>query len=824
MTDDYLRRLAKRRTLYTGETYSQAHRALEQEPDGGDPIPEAHNDTQRRLECAVMAALLRSGVLPIRAVRPLKDGLEIIFDRESMDENRVRVFLDVVRYGIVGGPSFTARGIGAGVEILGEKSSARLVLRKVPWPSFRMALDAHVTGGLLPVSADPELSGLLRRAAVLKTAQHLAWAAARRECAIPPDVKELLTNPMYGLPSFRTGGLAASGETTPRRRIFALLVGVNRFGLTGCNNDIEAVQSYLRSRYLDAELVVSVLIDADATRDKVIAGFREHLAAAGPRDSVLFWFSGHGFRAFVAETESVSSGLVTADYTTDDPKGLHGSELVTLLNDVADRTGHVVAVIDACHAGGTVGSEQLVSSRGAVQQRRPVPLWAPMPVVAEPVRFVGLAAADAREQAYEWQNGYGVRRGIFTDQLLIAMEQLGPSATYRELVASLRIEALAPHQRPVLWSANAGLIDQPFLGGRVRRSTSGTTMWRAAGQWIIDVGACHGLAPDATLAVVGGDPSRRAEVSQVRPGVALVRPVGWEPHHDDTFHVELVRNAMSATEVTIEGEGETAARIRAAIEIAGLGRGPSPYLTVTAGADLRVTTTTDGVRVYAGPMDRPAAELAASPVGVERTVRLLERISRWKQLLNLDNPTTGIRDMVRLEILRGDDEVIPPGPDGVVRLGYQRSLAPKVRFRLHNMADRQLYCVLIVLTDTFGAHTTPLHGAWLAPGDSATANHGRPVELDSAPGQRLHRDERFTNWVKLVVASEPFAVASYDLPRRPEILNATSRSRGLAATPAPISLTAGTLLGSRAFGSLKRSPWDLDADWSTTTTNIEIRR
>src|SRR5262249_3428721 len=160
----------------------------------------------------------------------------------TLDEHCVSVFRDLLRHGIAGGFAFTAKGDSAGVEILGEQSTARLVLRKMSWARFRAAIDGGVPGGPVPAASATELGSLLRRAAALKTAEDLAWAANRQHRPVPPGLGELLANPIHGLPSFKDGGTADADPVPSGRRVFALLVGINDGGLIGCHNDVEAVQ------------------------------------------------------------------------------------------------------------------------------------------------------------------------------------------------------------------------------------------------------------------------------------------------------------------------------------------------------------------------------------------------------------------------------------------------------------------------------------------------------------------------------------------------------------------------------------------------------
>ena len=115
-----------------------------------------------------------------------------------------------------------------------------------------------------------------------------------------------LADPVHGLVCVlddvgarcRSGGGRRRMTDEPRRRVYALLVGIDAYlppinPLWGCRNDIAALEQYLRAR-VGAELALRTLYDDEATRDAVVAGFRDHLAQAGEGDTALFVYAGHG--------------------------------------------------------------------------------------------------------------------------------------------------------------------------------------------------------------------------------------------------------------------------------------------------------------------------------------------------------------------------------------------------------------------------------------------------------------------------------------------------------------------------------------------------
>ena len=85
--------------------------------------------------------------------------------------------------------------------------------------------------------------------------------------------------------------------------VYALVVGIDAYHdgirpLRGCGNDLDLVVRYLNTQVApQAKLHPRTLRDGQATRQAVIDGFRDHLGHAGPGDTALFWFSGHGSQA-----------------------------------------------------------------------------------------------------------------------------------------------------------------------------------------------------------------------------------------------------------------------------------------------------------------------------------------------------------------------------------------------------------------------------------------------------------------------------------------------------------------------------------------------
>ncbi|MFF7971570.1 caspase family protein [Streptomyces sp. NPDC007905] len=615
--------------------------------------------------------------------------------------------------------------------------------------------------------------------------------------------------------------------------LYALLVGIDGYRapvapLGGCRNDIDAASALLESRLPPEEFVPLRLTDGAATRAAVINGFRRHLGRAASGDSVLFWFSGHGSQAPVParfahlEPTGLLQTLICVDSRHDGVPDLYDKELAVLIGEVATRGAHVVAVLDCCHAdsgtrgpvtphgpGGPEGT--LLTVRGqpaltsppraeflleALRAERGGRGMAPAGPSAAP--HVLLAACHSDQYAVEVPTESGPR-GLFSLALLEQLENLGPAATFRELMTGTRcrVEDGARGQVPVLSPAADAVVDRPFLGGGVRAARSPVTMRWLRGAWEVDAGACHGVPSgtplDPTLfAVHDSDPPLEVRVLRVQTDRSEVEPVGWTPSPREQYSMVLTSVPLPVGTVALDGgpgdEGRVTTRLLAAtLDTAGPAGGPSPHVRVADPAaqtrrlpDVRVhvprpatvrITTADGSPIVPDARCATADEAA-------RVVMDLEHIARWRRIKELHNPVSTLPGAVAVEIVAvGEGEAVDsgvrpplrPGPDGAVHLDYRWGPngweEPEVFVRLRNTTDRQLYCVLLDLTDRFRIHPELFSGDWIAPWYTASAAWGRAVTMSLPPGRPVVPGATGTDWLKVLVAERLFSSEAFGLGR-----------------------------------------------------------
>lgn len=640
-------------------------------------------------------------------------------------------------------------------------------------------------------------------------------------------------------------------------QLYALLVGVDAYPrsigpLGGCVNDVRAVDAHLAARVADPDALHRlVLCDAAATRAAVVSAFRAHLGRAGPGDTALYWFSGHGSSVPVprewARTESTGRMQTTlcVDSRRDGVADLTDKELGLLISEVAARGVHVVAVLDCCYSD-SGARDAAYAARGVAPAHDPPALDALLPELrgegtrgafAVPERrpdHVQLAACQADEPAYEVADAHG-RRGVFTTALLTMLGRLGTSVTYRELVAGVRslLDGTPHPQTPALYPSADPLADQPFLGGRLRR-TATMSMGVVDGRWIVDAGACHGL-PDGPptdptrLGVCGSDPLREVRVAEVLPQRGVVVPIGWEPDPLTRYQLVLTYVSTPATTVAIGGDPATGALLAGALRRAGPGGRPSPYVRVVppdhpSGADVRADAGPPGsvtLRLGDGEPAVPGAWPVRDHADAARCVADIEHIARWRDIKARGNPMSRLAGRVQLELVAAPAGGGPPpmaGPalrpdaTGQVVLEYRRGaygwVPPRVFIRIRNNYPADLHCVLLDLTDRFRVHTGLFEGAPVGARYVAWAAGGQPIEFTLPAGQAAEPGASVRDWLMLLVSEQPFSTEPFALP-------------GLGGLRPPADVT--DRVGLATVPGTRGASRPLAHDWATSVHRVLTR-
>ncbi|MFE2166928.1 caspase family protein [Streptomyces sp. NPDC059447] len=593
------------------------------------------------------------------------------------------------------------------------------------------------------------------------------------------------------------------------RTVYALFVGIDDYPnrpLEGCVNDVAAAEDWLRQQGASNPEVLS-LRNGDATKAAVVDGIRAHLGRSGRGDTALLWFSGHGSQYLTGDPRAamgMSQALVCVDSLAAGGQPLlQDTELGALLDEIAARGAHVVAVLDCCHSGGASREQTSgARSRGVDWQ----PWWRPDPAAAhgsrhagpqgsEPRRHVLLAACREQEKAYEALVD-GEHRGYFSHSLVDALRRLGPVATYGKVhsLAEERVRSRFHAQHPELrgpehmrFLYGDALSAAPFL---LRHTVSG---------WEVNCGYAHGLrAEGAEFTLTGDGGSRRPRVPrtvvvrEVRPESALVEPAGWTPRQEDLTTVHEVTPSALAfppAAVTLIGDPGAVGMLRAAVD------GAQMLSDGGHGLALRVEARSGWARVTGGD-GHPVDPLPLrSPVDAARVADCLTHIAHWHRLKDLANPDPWLSSLVRVTVepLVGDLESTATGE---IVCSYTRDgREPQVMVRVHNDSPRDLWCVLLDLTDDYESSPALFDGDFVASGGAGMARQGEPVWLRLPPGRSAVRGSFARDWLKLIVAENELNVAPFRLPSWSA--KAPGRSEGgvgvgpLRISPPEVDRTAG---------------------------------
>lgn len=259
--------------------------------------------------------------------------------------------------------------------------------------------------------------------------------------------------------------------------IYALCIGINDYPtapLSGCVNDALSFSGYLDN--IAGFLVKKrLLLDQQATKSAIVAGFREHLAQAGPEDTALVYFAGHGCQEiadpiWTTESDRRLESLVC--HQSEAAFLLADKELRFLIHELANSgtSPHILTIFDCCHSGdNTRATFRARRIANAFPQRDRADFIFSEALSKKDFQLpealhISLSACASDEQALEKNN-----QGLFTQSLLEALKQSNKPLSYQELIRQIRARLKAYSQQPALYipagnRADLQLADAIFPG------------------------------------------------------------------------------------------------------------------------------------------------------------------------------------------------------------------------------------------------------------------------------------------------------------------------------------------------------------------------
>ncbi len=521
--------------------------------------------------------------------------------------------------------------------------------------------------------------------------------------------------------------------------------------LTGCVNDIDAVQRLLVDRVGvphesirrlaaprgDAQHETDVPEDLP-TLENLRAALK-HLGTdtVGSEDRVFIYYSGHGTQCIVADggrRRYSREALLPKDKKRGvEYRLLFDWELNTLVSRIAARTRAVTVVLDCCNSAGATRGVSGEANR-ALDRFWPTPtihrLAADDLPPGDPIRGVaaGLGAVQhcqviaacrdderARESTAEGNTSHGeLTRALVTRLLAVPPGELAElrwGRIWRSVEAAVR-EA-NPRQSPWL----SGSFGRRVFGfGPDEETDPGFAIVQVPAGYHVDVGTLAGVNADAEIAVYGPEPAsfpplESAEDSTARKGLLRVtladrascEAVALVPFlFPEAPRGRLVRASRAARlRVALQPEDVTvAAKLAASPLIERVGEGEAE-LTLARRADGGWALTDDvhGTGEIAG--EPTLAVIPADRPDVARAV--VEHYHGYILPLRMARACRDLPSLLRLWLLDCGDATIPPDtaqdPDlrqvePGSRAPYEVSVGQRVCFVVENAADVALSVML----------------------------------------------------------------------------------------------------------------------------------
>ncbi len=457
--------------------------------------------------------------------------------------------------------------------------------------------------------------------------------------------------------------------------IYALLVGINDYSpdvgrLTGCLNDVDHFQDYLKSRFDGSQLHIVSLKDADATRSNIIDQFRSHLGRATGDDVAIFQYCGHGARWKSASEfepffpDGKDEGLVCYDSRGAGGFDLADKELAVLLAELAKNDPHIAVVLDCCHSGSaTRGADDFTQLKARqtheVLEERPLDSYldgyyselckrgASLEIPAS--RHILLAACQRVQKAWEGKD----HSGVFTSTLLEVLDRSSPEISYADLFVRCRaaVRKRADNQDPQFETYRGFQAYGGFLGGPSAQNARRYSVSFEDSHWTVDCGALHGLPsdPDRNVELVlftESDPSLEA-------GRATTTQVGAQKSV-----LELLGTAAVNTSARYQAEITSLPVLPLAVYLEGDAVGTSLFREFFAASKDRSigvsfeTESPDGTRYSLIAHDdcfllklRESGKLIQGARGytqesADYMFSILKRVSTWERAIELQNHAT----------------------------------------------------------------------------------------------------------------------------------------------------------------------------------------
>jgi hypothetical protein len=455
----------------------------------------------------------------------------------------------------------------------------------------------------------------------------------------------------------------------------ALLIGIDAYPhvlpLNGCVNDVQLMRSVLVDTFGFPADQVSLLVNDQATRAGILSAFDALVSATGPDDIVVFHFSGHGSQIADREGDEPSgfdSTIVPFDATrpVGDAPDITDDEIHLRIEALAQKTGFITLIFDACHSGTITRDDFGERARSIAADTRPASELPPSPIPADrqqrlrtagasgwmPLadQYVLIAGCRDEERSYEYrppEGGGTVVHGALTYFLSQQLRRASATSSYRDVFerAAALVNAVNNPQHPQMEGridrAVFGVTDfEPATFVRILERDGDAVLLAAGAAHGMTVGSTYNVFPQGTKDPNDGASIGEVEITGVQSVTALARirreaPAGamvpdarafeqthafrdprltvtFAPADDVDGQIAALRTRLEGSRLVMIAAAETPASVCI------YRRAEARWAVVGATGDLLM----------------PLEALDA----VQAVVQNLERIAKYRQALAIENP------------------------------------------------------------------------------------------------------------------------------------------------------------------------------------------
>ncbi|MBK7870276.1 MAG: caspase family protein [Saprospiraceae bacterium] len=561
-------------------------------------------------------------------------------------------------------------------------------------------------------------------------------------------IKELFAN-IFGMAKKKSSKSTPKKESKPanivnkpqqKRSFYALMVAIDRYAapvpaLRGCVNDRDALKDYLERQFADAkdiDLKIKTLTDSEATKKGIVEAF-SHFDKAQKDDVCLFYYSGHGSQSpapkefWHLDPDGMNESLVCYD-SRSGAKDLMDKELSYLIWKATNgRDVHFVSIFDCCNSG-TITRNSTMTARQTAAAPYPtrfqeyvghenykITQQSGLNLASPPRgRYVQFSACKEQETAKEMQIN-GQTRGLFTYNLVAVLEQSGGNLTYNELqqILQLRVGNAVRDQLPQLISTESNDKNQRFLGGVMPPADPSYLIQFNKGIWTMNAGLVQGIP--AQGGTVGLEDGSKVKLAKVNANNSEVDGMG-NRDTNKTFKAYAKGLPFKQIKITFAPNTSTdGARVLSKT----FKKYPSTAFDIvndTKEAQYWIRCVDNSFQLTLPDDERPLFRRVKDYSEPSAIVFIshTERVAKWRNLLELSNPKTSIKDSeVEIQLYRISDpgnyednspsELVDWRDSNVYRYELKSGewQQPALRLRVRNKSNRTLYFSTLNLMDNF---------------------------------------------------------------------------------------------------------------------------